>query len=220
MPHLKRWGMTLVANALIVIGLVGVATTQSSSIEGLSIELGRLGVPGLSSGTPTAIASADLEGESDAFAPAEEAPAAVFRAATAMRIPSIRLESEVVAAPVAQLPQGLTWDVPPFKVGHAEGTASPGQRGNVVLLGHVTSLTLGNVFIQLERVRPGDLIYLSDGESEFTYYVDEVTRVPRDDIRVIRPTVGATTTLVTCIGEWLPVEHDYAERLVVRARLI
>ena len=46
---------------------------------------------------------------------------------TSLRIPRIDLESEVIPSPLVELPQGVTWSVPPFKVGHADGTAQAGS---------------------------------------------------------------------------------------------
>jgi LPXTG-site transpeptidase (sortase) family protein len=147
-------------------------------------------------------------------------PVAVVEPITHLRIPRLQIDSEVVPSPFVQVDDSGTWEVPAFKVGHAEFTASAGQRGNAVLFGHVTSRTLGNVFQNLERARTGDLVEISSPSEDFTYRVVEVRRVPRTDVSVIEPTDTASASLITCVGLWLPHLNDYAERLVVRADLM
>jgi LPXTG-site transpeptidase (sortase) family protein len=142
-----------------------------------------------------------------------------YREIESVRIPSIALASEVVPAALVELPQGVAWEVPSFKVGHGDGTAGAGQTGNSVLFGHITSQNLGNVFLHLDRIHPGDLVYIGSGDQEFAYLVDDVRRVGRTDVSVIQPTATASITLITCAGAWLPKEQDYADRLVVTGQL-
>lgn len=137
-----------------------------------------------------------------------------------LRVPSIDLVAEVVPARLVELPQGISWEVPPFKVGHGGGTAGAGQTGNSVLFGHITSRALGNVFLHLDGVHAGDRVYVSSGDQEFAYLVDDVRWVARTDMSVVQTTATPSMTLITCAGVWLPVEQDYAERLVVTAQLI
>ena len=144
----------------------------------------------------------------------------VVRPITHVRIPRLQIDSEVVPSPFVQVDDSGTWEVPAFKVGHAEFTATAGQIGNAVLFGHVTSRTLGNVFQNLERARMGDIVEISSPLQDFTYRVVEVRRVPRTDVSVVEVTDTPSASLITCIGVWLPHLNDYAERLVVRAELM
>src|SRR5207302_4216993 len=73
-------------------------------------------------------------------------------------IPAISQSAEVVPAGLIQRDGGVTWEVPAFKIGHAETTAGAGQPGNAVLLGHVTSVRSGNVFANLDQVEVGQAI--------------------------------------------------------------
>jgi sortase A len=150
--------------------------------------------------------------------PAETSPA--FRFISHLVIPRIGIETQVVPAPFVIQGEEGTWNVPPFVAGHAEYTAGPGQPGNAVLLGHVTSLTLGNVFETLDRARVGDVIHVASGDDDFPYQVTEIRRVSRTDVSVLDPTDTPTVSLITCTGLWLPHLRDYAERLVVRAELL
>ncbi len=139
---------------------------------------------------------------------------------TELSIPSIGLASKVVPAELINRAGQVTWEVPPFVVGHAEGTAGAGAPGNAVLMGHITSRNLGNVFINLDKVRVGDMLAVFSGDRQFNYRVVEVKAVPRTDVSVVRPTDKPTVTLITCTGTWLPLISDYSHRLVVRAELV
>jgi hypothetical protein len=67
-------------------------------------------------------------------------------------IPRIGVDSSVVSIGVTN----GEWSVPRFIVGHLKESAYPGEVGNSVFAGHLTSLTLGNVFQRLKDLRPGD----------------------------------------------------------------
>jgi sortase A len=114
----------------------------------------------------------------------------------------------------------VTWDIPKFVAGHAESTAGAGQVGNAVVLGHLISRTLGNVFENLDRTRPGDVLHVRSGAQEFNYTVVDVRNVDRLDVDVLDPTSTPTITLITCAGVWNPLLHDYMERLIVRGELM
>jgi LPXTG-site transpeptidase (sortase) family protein len=138
---------------------------------------------------------------------------------TRIIMPDVSLQADVVPAKLADKGGGVTWEVPAFSAGHAEGTAGPGELGNAVLLGHVASRNAGNVFENLDEVRAGDRVQVFSGAQRFDYQVVEVREVARTDASVMRPTGSASLSLITCTGTWLPEIGDYAERLVVRAEL-
>jgi len=139
---------------------------------------------------------------------------------TGIAIDRIGLQADVVESPLIERDGALTWEVPAFKVGHAEGTAGAREPGNAVLLGHVTSVRSGNVFATLDQVVVGDLVGVRSGSQSFPYAVVSVDRVDRTDSTVLdQQTSTPTVSLVTCTGVWLPTIWDYTERLVVRAQL-
>jgi sortase A len=138
---------------------------------------------------------------------------------THVEIPAISLSADVVPAGLIQRDGGVTWQVPAFKIGHAETTAGAGEPGNAVLLGHVTSVRSGNVFANLDQVEVGQAINVFADNSEFTYTVVSTNKVPRTDTTSIQPGDAAAVSLITCTGVWLPTIWDYTERLVVRAEL-
>lgn len=138
---------------------------------------------------------------------------------THLAIPSIQLDTAVVPAPLVEHDGASTWSVPRFVAGHAEGSAGPGEPGNAVVIGHVTSLTLGHVFEHLDQVKAGDDVLVSSFERTLAYRVTGVESVDRTAVSVLDATSRPTLTLLTCSGVWLPVIGDYSQRLIVHAEL-
>jgi LPXTG-site transpeptidase (sortase) family protein len=155
-----------------------------------------------------------------AAAPTPSATPLPYRPITRVVIPDISLDAPAVAAGLVERGGAITWDVPPFKIGHAQETAGAGDVGNAVLVGHVTSRSLGNVFEHLHEVAPGDAVEVFSNDRQFTYRVVDVRTVGRTDVSVVQTTVTPSVTLLTCTGLWLPLLNDYAERVVVRAELV
>ena len=139
---------------------------------------------------------------------------------TRIAISRIKLDSEVVEALLIDRGGATTWDIPKFKAGHAQLTAGAGDQGNAVLLGHVSSLRSGDVFKDLESVKIGDEIVLfDDQQNKFTYVVSETRTLARTDMSMLATTDEASATLFTCTGTWLPLEWDFSDRFIVRAKL-
>jgi LPXTG-site transpeptidase (sortase) family protein len=139
---------------------------------------------------------------------------------TKLIIARIRLDSAVVPARLVPHAGGITWEVPAFRVGHGLYTAGAGEPGNGVLIGHVSSISHGNVFRDLERVRVGDKIEVYSDDKGFDYVVTQAKAVPRHDLSLMAPTQGAAVTLVTCTGQWLADIQDYSHRVIVQAVLV
>lgn len=85
---------------------------------------------------------------------------------------------------------------PGYAVTHYRYSAALGARGNAVLYGHDD--IDGAVFRPLAALRPGDTIIAVAGGWRATYVVTGRRVVAPDDIAVLRPTPGATVTLITC----------------------
>jgi len=102
-----------------------------------------------------------------------------------------------------------------FGPGHLDGTAVPGELGNVVLSGHRDTH-----FRFLERVVPGDLLSLeaADGTSR-TYRVARVRVVHEEAVDVLADDGDAALTLVTCYP-FDAVVPGGPLRYVVRAELL
>lgn len=144
---------------------------------------------------------------------------------TRIVIPAIGLDAPVVTTTWEVVEVGgvqqAVWLVPPMRAaGWHQGSAPLGVPGNTVLNGHNT--THGEVFRDLHRVQPGDLILLYSNDLEFTYGVTEVLILPeagqplevrQANARYIQPTQDERVTLVTC--------HPYGSlryRLIVIAK--
>ena len=136
-----------------------------------------------------------------------------------VRIPSIDVEATVevkeILDGVMQEPSDeavVTW---------YKETARLGERGNVVIAGHLNWWGFPEaVFFRLSELKPGDLIEVSDGNGgTFTYQVTAVRQMPNDDNPnvVVQGTDAETLTLITCSGEWDPAVSEYNSRTVVQA---
>ncbi|MBR7838631.1 class F sortase, partial [Actinospica durhamensis] len=143
---------------------------------------------------------------------------------TRLRIPSIGVD-----AAVDEL--GLNTDgtvaVPgvPNDAGWYNGSATPGQTGASVLLGHVDFVGTGPaVFYRLGELKPGETIVVErkDGSSA-TFSVDAVREALKSDFptqEVYGPTDGtAQLRLVTC-GDWDSGQHKYVGNTIVFATLV
>jgi sortase A len=78
-------------------------------------------------------------------------------------------------------------------VGHIEGTALPGEPGNIGIAGHRDTY-----FRALKNIQIGDGIRIQTATGLSRYKVDKVQIVAPDDIRVLAPSAASAITLVTC----------------------
>lgn len=127
---------------------------------------------------------------------------------TRLRIPVMFLDSDVHEVTV-NLGQ---WQVSPMDVGHHEGSGNPGQAGNVVLAGHRDINSA--LFRDLDRLQPGDEVFVSNSLGEYRYVVQESFEVSPSDTEVMAPTDDKRVTLITCT----PIGID-TRRLIVVATL-
>ncbi|MCL6472455.1 MAG: class E sortase [Firmicutes bacterium] len=103
-------------------------------------------------------------------------------------IPKINLDAIVL--------EGVSADVLAKGPGHMEGTAYPGEIGNVVISGH--RVTYSRPFFDLDKLTIGDPIYIYALTDKFTYRVVEQKVVKPTEISVTDPTPDRTLTLTTC----------------------
>ena len=104
-------------------------------------------------------------------------------------------------------------------------SAKPGEKGNVVLSGHVDYVNFGPaVFWRLRELRPGDDVLLEvDGGRVFAYRVLAVATYDADTApvqEIVGPTETEILTLITCTGAFDARNLEYADRLVVRAERV
>ncbi|NLE77298.1 MAG: sortase [Chloroflexi bacterium] len=197
--------------------------------------------------TPTlqvfgAVSTLTLAPPTDTATPVPPTPTAALPTATPppfarpvrMVVASIGLDAPV--APVGwrvQLASSGTltvWETASYAVGHHQGSANPGQGGNVVLSGHHN--IEGEVFREVStigeegaRLGVGDevVLYAEDGRA-FVYRIREWRRFREAGVsdeerrrngRFMDPTVFPTLTMITC---W--PRNNNTHRVVVLADLV
>jgi len=132
-------------------------------------------------------------------------------------IPRIGVDSAVISVGISR----GEWPVPKFIVGHLKESVQPGEVGNSVFAGHLTSLTLGNVFEHLKDLKVGDEVTFYGKEGVIQYQVTETKAVKNTDTSVLGNKPGqALVTLITCEGRWVPAQNDYDQSRVVFAEPI
>lgn len=104
---------------------------------------------------------------------------------------------------------------PGYAVTHYRYSAALGARGNAVLYGHDD--IDGAVFRPLAALRPGDTIIAVAGGWRATYVVTGRQVVAPDDIAVLRPTPGATVTLITCTPDGIDTQRLVVTGVLRRA---
>jgi sortase A len=139
-------------------------------------------------------------------------------------ISSIGLDSKVVDVGATVQNGKAVWDTAAFAVGYYRSTAVPGQRGNAVLAGHISSPVShkGDIFRHLPDVRIGDRVdvYLASStpgapDTKVSYVVAQMKIVQPTEVSVMGPTVDPTLTLLTCYPD-----NVYTQRLVVVGKLL
>lgn len=124
--------------------------------------------------------------------------------AVRIEIPAIRIDAPVV--------QGDGWEQLKKGVAQHVGSADPGESGNVVLSAHDD--VYGELFRDLDKLQPGDLVILYTQQKKYTYAVDRTQIVEPTAVEVMASTGAPTVTLISCY----PYLVD-KQRIVVFARL-
>jgi sortase A len=97
--------------------------------------------------------------------------------------------------------------------GHIEGTALPGQTGNVGISAHRDGF-----FRSLGRISQGDEISLVTLERIYTYQVESTQIVNPSETQVLEQCAKPILTLVTCYPFYFVGEAP--QRFIVQARLV
>lgn len=107
------------------------------------------------------------------------------------------------------------------RAGWYAGSATPGEAGNAIVVGHVDSGTGPAAFYELSVLRKGDHLAVErrDGRTA-RFTVTSMAVHPKDDVpvAVYRPTLSPRLTLITCTG-WDDEADDYRENIVITATL-
>jgi sortase A len=114
------------------------------------------------------------------------------------------------AAPIVQ---GDGWEQLKKGVGQLIGSTNPGENGNLVLSAH--NDIFGELFRDLDQLKPGDEILIQTASQEFIYRVTGTRVVEPTEVGVLEPTAKPTITLISCY----PYLVDN-QRIVVFAELV
>jgi sortase A len=146
--------------------------------------------------------------------PATDAPAAppttapppvLGDAAALIEIPKISVQKYVV--------EGVSTEDLKKGPGHYPDTPMPGRTGNAAIAGHRT--TYGAPFGELDKLDPGDPIFVTTPEGRFRYDVDRTDIVDPSQSEVLDNTPDNRLTLTTCHPRF-----SAAQRMIVVAKLI
>ncbi|MFA6963654.1 MAG: class E sortase [Patescibacteria group bacterium] len=132
-----------------------------------------------------------------------------------IRIPALSIEAPIswrVENTPALVAKGLANGVIQL-----DGTSLPGEKGNIYVTGHSSNYVwakgnYNSIFAIIDKLLPGDLIYIKYNDTVFTYKTLDQKVVTANDLSVLSQTEDSRLTLVTC---W-PVGTSY-KRMVVTA---
>lgn len=131
-------------------------------------------------------------------------------------IPRVGIDAKIVRLDWKIDEKGANvWETAAFAVGIHRGSANPGERGNVIMSGHVSSIHEGAVFKHLPDVVVGDGIILMTAEQNYLYRVVKTVVVTPDHLDVMSQTPDETVTLITCVPDGV-----YTHRLVVMGKRV
>jgi sortase A len=121
----------------------------------------------------------------------------------------IQISAITIDAPVVQ---GDGWEQLKKGVAQHLGSPNPGQRGNIVLSAH--NDVFGEIFRNLDRLKPGDTVILYTSQRAYTYRVRNTRIVEPYQVEVMGPSSDQMLTLISCY----PYRVDN-KRIVVTALL-
>jgi sortase A len=115
-------------------------------------------------------------------------PTAGVQQAVRMQIPALNVDAPVV--------QGDGWEQLKKGAGQHVGTPDPGENGNIVLSAHDD--IFGEIFRDLDKLKPGDAVVLYTNQRQYTYVVTGTQIVNPTQVEVMAPTPNAVVTLISC----------------------
>lgn len=113
-------------------------------------------------------------------------------------------------------------------VGWYVPTARPGERGNVVMSGHVDYVGVGPaVFWSIrDLVESDEMVVAGEDGTDFRYAVTWTNNYPIASITpeaisdIVDPTKRESLTLITCTGTFDQGSAEYSDRFVVRGQRV
>lgn len=150
-----------------------------------------------------------------------------------IRIPALGVKRSIIKLPKVRDKETLAWTWNTEKlfrrgrsdlVGHWEGSAYPGEAGNMVLVGHNYGYGYNGVFFRLGSLRPGQKIEVVNAVGQtFVYRVTQVERIKwrrktlgelTQHLSLLSPGGPERVTLVSCAGAEV---EPFPERIYVVA---
>lgn len=135
------------------------------------------------------------------------------------------MDNDTIYIPAINVTAPISWHIPnetnALTIGlekgviQLEGTALPGQVGNIFITGHSSNFLwakgdYNQIFALLHNLVVGDKVYLKYGGTTYQYEVKNEKIVKPDDLSVLEQTKTSVLTLMTCT----PVGTNY-RRLIV-----
>jgi len=108
--------------------------------------------------------------------------------AVRLQVPAIGVDHPVV--------QGDGWEQLKKGVGQHIGSPNPGEQGNLVLSAH--NDVFGEIFRDLDKLKPGDEIIVFTSQRTFTYTVQQSQIVEPTQVEVMAPSQEPVVTLISC----------------------
>lgn len=139
----------------------------------------------------------------------------VSRYATRVKIASVGIDADVRTVGYVFNDGALQYDVPRRGAGQYAGSAAPGEVGNSVIAGHVSTRSRVGVFRELPNVRIGDTIEVSRDEVVYRYAVTEIRVVDPSETAAMAATRDSRLTLITCSPD-----RTAEERYIVVGQLL
>jgi LPXTG-site transpeptidase (sortase) family protein len=139
-----------------------------------------------------------------------------------LSIPALKINTSIQEIGIAKngnlaVPTNFT-DVGWYKYG-----VLPGQKGSAVIDGHVDDgLAFPAVFAGLDKLQVGDDIYVTMSDNTTLHFVmtgSEALDKGAPTESIFNDTSGMLLKLITCTGNWLPLQRTHDQRLVVTAEL-
>jgi hypothetical protein len=153
-----------------------------------------------------------------------------------IRIPALGVKRSIIKLPRVRDRQTSAWTWNTDKlfrrgrndlVGHWEGSAYPGEAGNMILVGHNYGYGYNGVFFRLGSLRPGQEFRVVNGAGQvFVYRVTQVERVRwrlktlgelTQHLSLLAPGGPERVTLVSCAGAEV---EPFPERIYVVAERV
>ncbi len=113
-----------------------------------------------------------------------------------------------------------------YDTGWYRNSAKPGEAGAMFIYGHVSSWTANGIFYNLKKLKPGQKITITRGDSKtYTYQVISTKIYPYNNVDMnevlspINPNLPGLN-LMTCTGQVIKGTSEFNERIVVFTSLV